>query len=286
MIFYEDIVMDKQTNSGKERLITGFVLLGIALAIVLLNKDLITWFALGVITFFAFSEMINMLKIESNDLYVYGTFTWIIAFFYARPEILIFVVLIIMLGYMAYKNSVNYKKIFPVLYPLAPMIFIWTLVSYFGMWTLVWLIFIVGITDTAAYYVGKNIGSTPFSAASPKKTWEGFYGGVAAGTIIGTLIGFFSTTFLVAFVVSFLVSAASIFGDLFESYIKRGVGIKDSGNILPGHGGMLDRVDGYLFGAVMMVILLNVFIVSDANSAKNISDNFQNNTSLQIDIEK
>ncbi|MDR0408734.1 MAG: phosphatidate cytidylyltransferase [Campylobacteraceae bacterium] len=278
--------MDKQTNSGKERLITGFVLLGIALAIVLLNKDLITWFALGVITFFAFSEMINMLKIESNDLYVYGTFTWIIAFFYARPEILIFVVLIIMLGYMAYKNSVNYKKIFPVLYPLAPMIFIWTLVSYFGMWTLVWLIFIVGITDTAAYYVGKNIGSTPFSAASPKKTWEGFYGGVAAGTIIGTLIGFFSTTFLVAFVVSFLVSAASIFGDLFESYIKRGVGIKDSGNILPGHGGMLDRVDGYLFGAVMMVILLNVFIVSDANSAKNISDNFQNNTSLQIDIEK
>ncbi|MDR1285712.1 MAG: phosphatidate cytidylyltransferase [Campylobacteraceae bacterium] len=278
--------MDKQIDGGKKRLITGFALLGIALAIVLLNKNLITWFAIGVIAFFAFNEIIDMLKIEDNDLYIYGALTWIAAYFYPRPEILIFVVLIVLLGYMAYKNSVNYKKIFPILYPLAPMVFIWTLVSCFGMWTLVWLIFIVGATDTAAYYIGKNIGSTLFSPASPKKTWEGFFGGVIAGSVMGTIVGLFSTSFLIALVVSLLVSVASIFGDLFESYIKRSVGVKDSGNILPGHGGMLDRVDGYLFGAVVMAILLNIFITFSANDVKDLSADLQDNISLQIVAEQ
>lgn len=277
--------MDKQINGGNERLITGFILLGIALAIVLLDKYFITWFALGAITFFALNEMINMLKIESSDLYVYTAITWIAAYFYVRPEILIFAVLIILLGRMAYKNSIDYKRIFPVLYPLAPMIFIWTLVSSFGMWTLVWLVFIVGITDTAAYYVGKNIGSTPFSSVSPKKTWEGFYSGVTAGTLLGTIVGFFSVSFFAAFLVSFLVSIASIFGDLFESYIKRSAGVKDSGNILPGHGGMLDRADGYLFGAVIMAILLNIFVAFAEDSVENPSVDLQNNSS-QIVTEK
>ncbi|MDR2341625.1 MAG: phosphatidate cytidylyltransferase [Campylobacteraceae bacterium] len=248
-------------NSGRERLITGFVLIGTAFVVILINIDFITWFVLGVIAFFAFKETIDMLKIESKDLYIYAAIVWLISYFYIRPEILIFAVLVILLGGMAYKNSVNYKKIFPILYPLAPMIFMWTLASNFGIYTLVWLIFIVAVTDTAAYYVGKNIGKVLFSPVSPKKTWEGFYGGVAAGTLIGTIAGFFLVSFLTAFIVSFLVSIASIFGDLFESYIKRSIGVKDSGNILPGHGGMLDRVDGYLFGAVVMVILLNIFVV-------------------------
>ncbi|MDR0579435.1 MAG: phosphatidate cytidylyltransferase [Campylobacteraceae bacterium] len=267
-----------EINSSKERLITGFALIGTAFAVILININFITWFVLGAITFFAFKETIDMLKIEGNDLYIYAAIVWLISYFYARPEILIFAVLIILLGSMAYKNSVNYKKIFPILYPLAPMVFIWTLVSDSGIYTLVWLIFIVAATDTAAYYVGKNIGTVLFSPVSPKKTWEGFYGGVAAGTLIGTIVGLFLTSFSVSLTVSFLVSIASIFGDLFESYIKRSVGVKDSGNILPGHGGMLDRVDGYLFGAVVMAILLNFF----GGFAEN---GVQNTSFLQVIIE-
>jgi phosphatidate cytidylyltransferase len=259
--------MDIQfTNGGKERLITGFALLGAALLIALLDVHFITWLSLGVITFLAFSEIINMLKIEGGELYIYAMIIWVVAYFYPHPEILIFALLVILLGKMAYKNSIEYKRLFPIFYPLTPMLFMLTLVEGFGMWALVWLVFIVGITDTAAYYAGKNIGSTPFSPASPKKTWEGFYGGIIAGTVMGTIVGFYSVSFLCAFTISLLVSAASIFGDLFESYIKRSVGVKDSGNILPGHGGMLDRVDGYLFGAVIMVILLNIFIPSTANT--------------------
>jgi phosphatidate cytidylyltransferase len=72
-------------------------------------------------------------------------------------------------------------------------------------------------------------------------------------------VGIYNYSFLLSLVVALLVSTSSIFGDLFESYLKRNANIKDSGNILPGHGGVLDRLDGYLFGAVVMVLLLGAF---------------------------
>ena len=60
----------------------------------------------------------------------------------------------------------------------------------------------------------------------------------------------------VAFLISFGVAVSSIFGDLYESSLKRAAGVKDSGNLLPGHGGVLDRIDGYLFGGIVMLVLL------------------------------
>jgi len=124
------------------------------------------------------------------------------------------------------------------------------------METLIWLVLIVALTDTAAYFVGKAVGKTPFCEVSPKKTWEGVAGGVVVATLVGTWYGVSFVEPALAFVISLVVAFTSIFGDLFESYLKRNAGVKDSGAVLPGHGGVLDRVDGYMFAGIMMVILL------------------------------
>ena len=132
----------------------------------------------------------------------------------------------------------------------------------FGIDWMLWLLVIVAVTDTAAFFVGKSIGKTPFSPTSPNKTLEGVIGGIAFATVIGTIMGFYmelSSSFFTAFIISSLTATASIFGDLFESYIKREAGVKDSGSIFPGHGGVLDRLDGYLFGSIIMLIALRGF---------------------------
>lgn len=75
-------------------------------------------------------------------------------------------------------------------------------------------------------------------------------------TLVGTLFGMSSVGLGLAFVIALLTSAASVWGDLYESFLKREAGVKDSGTIFPGHGGMLDRIDGYLFGGIVMFVLL------------------------------
>ena len=124
------------------------------------------------------------------------------------------------------------------------------------MISLLWLVVAVAATDIGAFVVGKTIGRTPFSPASPKKTIEGVVGGVLIGTAASFSLGVEIVGLPIAIAIAFLVSFASIFGDLFESYLKRRAGVKDSGHILPGHGGVLDRIDGYLFASVVMLVML------------------------------
>jgi phosphatidate cytidylyltransferase len=119
-----------------------------------------------------------------------------------------------------------------------------------------WLLVTVALTDVGAFFVGKTIGRTKFSSTSPNKTLEGVIGGVLIATLVGTLVGLYTYSLSKSIMVSLAISIASVFGDLFESYLKREAGVKDSGNVLPGHGGVLDRIDGYLFGVVMMVTAL------------------------------
>ncbi|MDR0762837.1 MAG: phosphatidate cytidylyltransferase [Campylobacteraceae bacterium] len=257
-----------------ERLITGLALLAAALFVVWLDFAFVTWAILGVILGAAIYEMVKMLKIEEPlMIYIYAAAAWILAYFCAHPQMLVFGILVLAVSSMVFKNSMDYKSLFPLIYPLAPMLFVLSLPQDFGMKYFVWLVFIVGITDTAAFYAGKTIGSTPFSPVSPKKTLEGVYSGLVAGVILGVVVGIIiDVNFFTALFISLLVSAASIFGDLFESYLKRSAGIKDSGNILPGHGGMLDRADGYLFGAIVLVILLNLFNVNTASTIQMLED--------------
>lgn len=107
--------------------------------------------------------------------------------------------------------------------------------------------------DTGAYFAGRAFGRTKlYPRVSPKKTWEGLAGGVAGSMVWVLLIESFALPgfhWLDVFVMGPLASLSGVLGDLTESMLKRSHGVKDSGNILPGHGGLLDRIDSVLFVA-------------------------------------
>jgi len=243
-------------NDNKERILTGLALLGIAGLMASMDSLFITWAILGIAYMAAFHEAMKLFSVVDNKLYVYALLLWISIAFYPYPIGSIFIVLIVLTSIMAHKKNINYRVLAPFFYPTISMLFLFTLYRDFGMNVLVWLVVVIALTDTAAYFVGKSIGKTSFSPTSPNKTWEGVIGGIAVATIAGTFVGLLYYSFWIALVTSFFVSSSSIWGDLFESYLKREAGVKDSGNILPGHGGFLDRLDGYMFGVVVMVFIL------------------------------
>jgi len=105
---------------------------------------------------------------------------------------------------------------------------------------------LVWIADSAAYFVGRAWGRRKLAPAiSPGKTWEGVAGGLIGAALYAIIIAFFTDpgAWLALVVTALLLGMASIVGDLFESAVKRQAGVKDSGSVLPGHGGILDRID-------------------------------------------
>lgn len=141
----------------------------------------------------------------------------------------------------------------PLLVTLWPLIKANQLSTKGAVWLLITLM-VAFLSDTMAYFSGRAFGKHKlFPSVSPKKTWEGSIGGLVGGVLAtvgaGSLWLLPELPFHHAILLGCLGSACGQLGDLVESLLKRGFGVKDSGNLLPGHGGMLDRVDGLLFTA-------------------------------------
>ena len=141
-----------------------------------------------------------------------------------------------------------------------PMLMVSIRQSNQGKYWLILTMLIVWSSDTFAYFAGKFFGKTLlYETVSPKKTWEGALGGSLGALIIALIFSHFfivSVSMLEIGVISLTISVASILGDLCESLMKRAVNVKDSGSILPGHGGFLDRFDGVVFALPVMYAFL------------------------------
>jgi len=131
-----------------------------------------------------------------------------------------------------------------------------------GIGYIVLMFIVISLCDIAAYYVGTKLGKTPlWKEISPKKTVEGSIGGTVASVIGAVIIGYFIDLPVIHAIISgLLLSAAAQFGDLAESMIKRDAGFKDSGNMLPGHGGILDRADSYIFTGAVAYYYFSIFV--------------------------
>jgi phosphatidate cytidylyltransferase len=147
-----------------------------------------------------------------------------------------------------------------LLYILVPSACFILLVSLHWSYPLV-LILCIWMNDTMAYLVGSFIGKTPFSKISPKKTWEGTAGGAILAIAGAALAAHFiaDQNMVVYIALALCAAVAGTIGDLYESKLKRAAGVKDSGTMMPGHGGALDRFDSLLFAApcaLAMVLIL------------------------------
>lgn len=131
-------------------------------------------------------------------------------------------------------------------------------------WLLLCLLATIWIADSAAYFAGKNFGKHKLAPnISPKKTWEGVAGALIAVTLFGAILYLgFDVRNLAIFTALWIITGFGVIGDLFESLMKRQANIKDSGDLLPGHGGILDRIDGIIPSlpiAILMIYAYNYF---------------------------
>lgn len=177
-----------------------------------------------------------------------------VAFIIALNIIIVFA--IVLRDFSLHSNVLAYvaKEIQGIVYiPVFLCFLVFIRHSHNGALWIIWLWLIVAASDTGAYYCGTYLGKTPLAPKiSPHKTMEGSAGGVAAAVAAGLIfawIYFPDISFFVSFLFALTASAAGQMGDLFESALKRAGHIKDSGTLLPGHGGVLDRIDGLIFAA-------------------------------------
>ena len=224
-----------------------------------------------VFTFFVVMLLSLVYLIPNTELIKYRLFNYIICL----SIIWWLAALLLVISYPKsakyWSNSIVIKLLF-ALFTLFPF-FIgmielrsinYTLNTYTGAVWLLYVFVLVWATDTGAYFVGRALGKRKLAAkVSPGKTIEGFLGGVGSAILISTFVyltGYFQLSFTTFILSSLLAILVSVLGDLTESMFKREAGIKDSGNLIPGHGGILDRIDS-LTAAIPMFAALSLHLL-------------------------
>jgi len=264
----------------KTRAITGFFFVLVMLASVLLGAYVFTVFFL-IITLLSVSEFYNLVNVDSVKPNKYMGWLLTISIYlplslYYLKDLSIaillvcvpfFVFIIVTELYRNLKNpfhNISYT-ILGVLFAVLPFCFFYALAftnnEYSWHVPLAFLI-ILWSSDTGAYLFGISFGKYRlFERHSPKKSWEGFAGGLFCSLLAGYIFSIYFTELAMIhwLVVSIIIVTAGTLGDLSESMLKRSLSIKDSGSFLPGHGGLLDRFDGLLLAAPLVFVYL-IFI--------------------------
>lgn len=266
-----------------KRILTALFFVPLILFVILYLSPLYTFFLITIVALFMMHEFWSML--EKNN---FSPFKWLgyflliiilLIFFRYSEELinLIFIVPVSILLFSLLQKKGDFEKILiQSSLSILAIIYIGILSGYLimlrtinsdenmGKKLLIFLIAVVWLCDTGAFYIGSWLGRHPLSLRiSPKKTVEGAIGGIIFGIIGGLLAKaiFINNLNLVhCVIISFFISIISQTGDLAESLIKRSLKAKDSGSLLPGHGGFLDRMDGLIFSAPFMYLISKLLL--------------------------
>ena len=146
------------------------------------------------------------------------------------------------------------------LYAAIPAVMLPVILAHGGFWQLLFVFLVVWAADIGGYFAGRRFGGVKlWPAVSPKKTWSGAIGGTVASAIVGGIYAaWLDAPIVVPVLAAIVLSVVSQAGDLFESAVKRRFDVKDSGAIIPGHGGVLDRVDGLIAAALVAGVVVSL----------------------------
>ncbi|MCM3759481.1 phosphatidate cytidylyltransferase [Alkalihalobacillus oceani] len=253
----------------RERIVTGLIGGALFVGMVLIGGWIFALF-ISIVASIAMIELLKMKKIAplslmgvlsllSMWLLLVPTnwFEVIIPSYFTKVEIFVFMILVLLMFTVITKNSFTFDQVgFVILssvyvgFGFHYLIMTRDIPDY-GMLLVFYVLFIIWTTDSGAYFVGRKWGKKKlWPDISPKKTIEGSIGGVVAAVIVGSVFYAVVPIFSSYLVALFVIIVASIFGqlgDLVESALKRHYAVKDSGNVLPGHGGILDRFDSLIY---------------------------------------
>ena len=241
----------------KQRVITGILLVVFLLIIGVIDNPYLIKLVVSGITILGMIEAKKLFNVDDKNVFYFLSILSVLSIVIS-PFLIGIIGVLGVASYISYfQKDINLISI--SLYPFLPFMMLSALYLKTSILVIGWLILVVALTDSLAYFVGKSIGKKfikkGFCKTSPNKSWEGVIGGVFFGVLIGGILGLKLFSYN-SFLFAFLISISGVFGDLFESFLKRRAGVKDSGDILPGHGGILDRTDAYLFAAPLMFVLI------------------------------
>ncbi|MBR6044640.1 MAG: phosphatidate cytidylyltransferase [Ruminococcus sp.] len=268
----------------KTRIISSAVAIALAIVVIILHETFVFNIVMGLISALAIAEIFRATKhvkytVPALMCCVYAFIDAVIPVFHRNGWLTFFtsrlyfgaLVLSVFVFYLRNHDKYNYKSVFFMLgisilipYSMGTLIYMAMVEGSRGVYMIVITLAAAWLADSGAYFAGTFLGKTPLCPdISPKKTVEGVVGGVIANGVfmlIITLIFDLATdTFEPRYVVLFFAGCAAalvgLIGDLTASMIKRQVGIKDYGNIMPGHGGVMDRFDSTLLVAPFMYYL-------------------------------
>lgn len=259
-----------------KRIISGIILLAILATILIIGNTTVVNIAASIIAILSINEYFNLFKGKKNvDKWIGNIFAILIAFIGIIPaEMLIFAfpisIMLLFAKVVITKMKTNFEDVvfssFGIIYIIGFIIFLPLLFATENGKFLIWYLAIASWgTDTFAYLVGMKFGKHKLTPISPKKSVEGSIGGIVGAVILAIVYTYFINKFgnlgisyFAIMGIIIILSILSQIGDLAASSIKRYAGIKDFSNLIPGHGGMLDRIDSILFIAPFAFFLLTL----------------------------
>lgn len=256
----------------KQRVITAVVLLAVLALLLVFASPTVFAFVLALIVAAAAWEWSRLCGVGNEHAQVaFATVVGVVSLVAMHSPLVEFGIRWIMLaGFLFWLSIPVQFYLSPVLAPVKKASVIWLAIGVFVLpiaalsihylrsyapsassWLLLYVLGMVWVMDIGAYFSGRRFGKRKLALLiSPGKSWEGVYGGLACSAVLFVLLLVFGSwpdgIAFNLFIATLFAAAFSVIGDLFESRLKRAAGLKDSSQLLPGHGGVLDRIDGVI----------------------------------------